>query len=1014
MSAPVQISHKPPTIGNLNRAELILGFVAIALIISGAFVSQRLHQVHLKELMALTQAELNHTALAFESLVDQHTKSLKRMADRWGSRGRPPRGSWEGDATNYFQDFSGYEMVSWFDSKKDRRWTIPQQATAFLASDNEKQVDDLRRSAMDQSLFNTLPVATPVYVVEDGQRLFDAFIPIYVVNLKDGFISATFDIQSLLTLVQSQQADGFNLRIQQGVHEMYSPIDQVIPPDEKFSFSKEVYSLNQKWELTVWATAEKIKGHQSNLHQFVLFAAIILAFILIIIGRIIRKLDLKTTQLAINSAQTQAIVSSAYDGILVVDDEGIITMANQAAGNLFCRNIEELKNSSVLSFISADDTDEALKNACELQLETGGNDISTKSRLDTNESFAELIESNQLNQLKATELVGLRLPSESMPMESAVQFPMEVRLSQTTAGQERFNILTLHDISEQKAHQEAQEKLFSVLENNPDFIATFDLNGNIKYVNSAGRDILGLDADDDSERGIRSLFPESEIEQLLNDAVPTAFLNKFWTGETTLTTEDGRKLDVFQRVALHQSRYSGEHFFSTFMHDITTERKIQRDLDRENQRRMLLANMLDVSFHANRIDNLLSSSLPLLTQCHTINATGAGAIYLLDRISDTFSLSTALEGDELITYPQLLLINQIPHILSKQLSYSDLQIGEPSDKRIVNNKIRECHIPIIEEQKILGFIILSVDAQVDLKTEDQHVLAAAAGVIASAISRLNAEESLRNYNFDLEQKVSQRTKELEFAVMRANSANVAKSEFLANMSHELRTPMHSILSFSSFGIKQWNSAEQLKLRTYFERIQTSGNRLLALLDDLLDLAKLESGQKQIEYSLGNLLTVIESRIEEQETRLQDLQLTLIVEQTPEDPTAEFDTPKMGQVMGNLISNAIKFSSPGGTIKIRLRREQQMLKSNGDDSHPAIVLITEIEDEGIGIPDNELDTIFDKFVQSSKTKTGAGGTGLGLSICKEIIDIHRGKIWAENNSGPGVTFKVVIPVVQQAF
>jgi signal transduction histidine kinase len=233
----------------------------------------------------------------------------------------------------------------------------------------------------------------------------------------------------------------------------------------------------------------------------------------------------------------------------------------------------------------------------------------------------------------------------------------------------------------------------------------------------------------------------------------------------------------------------------------------------------------------------------------------------------------------------------------------------------------------------------------------------------------------------------------------AESANRAKSEFLANMSHELRTPMHAILSYAGMGLKrlgQGNGAESEKLHKYLSNIQVSGQRLLRLLNDLLDLAKLESGKMDFQFTSGNIREVLEHSCMELDSLLREKNLRFDLACSCGDSAAVFDRARMIQLFVNLLSNAVKFSPPGSGIHITL-----------EDAEPG-VLRCRIEDEGVGIPEEELERVFDKFIQSSKTKTGAGGTGLGLSICREIIAAHGGKIWAEAGRKKGAAFLVLLP------
>lgn len=258
---------------------------------------------------------------------------------------------------------------------------------------------------------------------------------------------------------------------------------------------------------------------------------------------------------------------------------------------------------------------------------------------------------------------------------------------------------------------------------------------------------------------------------------------------------------------------------------------------------------------------------------------------------------------------------------------------------------------------------------------------------------------LRTVNEQLRNEIEERKQiELELLIAKADAeaANKAKSEFLANMSHELRTPLHCILSFASFGIKKHQSAQPEKLLDYFSRIKKSGKVLLALLNNLLDLAKLESKGTTFTFEPTDLHMLIQSVINEFDTMLLEHDLSLRYDSSDFDEKVALDADKIRQVLRNFLNNAIKFSPHGGIIDIDLYRMEGSVRVS-------------VRDQGPGIPEDELEAVFDKFVQSSKTKTGAGGTGLGLSICREIIAGHGGRIWVENKPKGGADFIFEIPL-----
>jgi signal transduction histidine kinase len=275
--------------------------------------------------------------------------------------------------------------------------------------------------------------------------------------------------------------------------------------------------------------------------------------------------------------------------------------------------------------------------------------------------------------------------------------------------------------------------------------------------------------------------------------------------------------------------------------------------------------------------------------------------------------------------------------------------------------------------------------------------------------RLRAEEDLRRHRDHLKEMVEERTAEYLRAKEGAEAANLAKSEFLANMSHELRTPMHAILSFSELGCARVGSALPDKLKHYFTSIHGSGKRLTRLIDDLLDLSKLEAGKMVFEPRTTNLATIVGDLRRELSPLLAERALRIEFDAPRCDTGLVADELRLGQVLRNLLSNAIKFSPREATISVAIDTAEMPPGPTARGGPGVPCLRLSVADRGVGIPADELDVVFDKFVQSSKTRSGAGGTGLGLAICREIVQMHAGSIRAFQREGGGALFEVLLPL-----
>ena len=245
-------------------------------------------------------------------------------------------------------------------------------------------------------------------------------------------------------------------------------------------------------------------------------------------------------------------------------------------------------------------------------------------------------------------------------------------------------------------------------------------------------------------------------------------------------------------------------------------------------------------------------------------------------------------------------------------------------------------------------------------------------------------------------RLQELNRDLARAKEQAVSANHAKTSMLMNMSHEFRTPMHAILNYTAMALKKAGSGESDKLRKYLGNINTAGVRLLRMLNALLDLAKLESGKFDLHLVHTDLARIVRQSQTETGSLFDAREIRLEFECRSPKTDAVFDPAQMMQVFINLFSNAVKFTRRASAVTV--------IVEDGELEGCRPALHCSVADQGPGIPQAELQSIFDKFTQSSNTANGAGGSGLGLTICREIVHLHQGKIWASNAASGGVNGK----------
>ena len=267
---------------------------------------------------------------------------------------------------------------------------------------------------------------------------------------------------------------------------------------------------------------------------------------------------------------------------------------------------------------------------------------------------------------------------------------------------------------------------------------------------------------------------------------------------------------------------------------------------------------------------------------------------------------------------------------------------------------------------------------------------------ANALESFEYFNMIKERNLSLESAVEKRTRELSIARDQAENANRAKSEFLSNMSHELRSPLNSIVGFSDVLLLNNEKNEDNKFREYVTKIKDAGKYLTHLIEDLLDIDRIEVGKIRLDLHSSSINEIVASIVE---LRLVHLPKGYSIECAldPDCGSVTCDPTRVGQIIMNLLDNAVKYSPDGGPIRIRT------------ESHPNDVWVV-VNDEGIGIEPGMHEAIFDRFKQVEEgLRRDTGGLGIGLSLVKKLVDLHDGKIWMKSEPGQGSTFSFSLPL-----
>ncbi len=329
--------------------------------------------------------------------------------------------------------------------------------------------------------------------------------------------------------------------------------------------------------------------------------------------------------------------------------------------------------------------------------------------------------------------------------------------------------------------------------------------------------------------------------------------------------------------------------------------------------------------------------------------------------------------------------------------YLEEYVDSPFLQSVLESGLRSgVAVPLKARDVVIGVLYVYSRKPHQFREEDRQLLSTLADQAAIAIENAKLYQQVSQHAEELEANVSERTQELEQANLKLAAASQHKSDFLANMSHELRTPMNAIIGFTRLVMRR--TKEVLPVRQYenLEKILVSADHLLALINDILDLSKIEAGRMEVHATSFNLESLVDLCLRTVEPLVKSDRLRLGKGLAAELPPLYTDEDKLKQILINLLSNAVKFTAEG-TVTVTTRYQ------DGE-------LTLAVADTGIGIPERALGVIFEEFRQvDSSTTREYGGTGLGLSISRHLARLLGGDITVQSAVRVGSTFTVTLPL-----
>lgn len=575
----------------------------------------------------------------------------------------------------------------------------------------------------------------------------------------------------------------------------------------------------------------------------------------------------------------------------------------------------------------------------------------------------------------------------------------------------------------EKALEESETRYRSLLDQLPAIVYLDDARSpepTPRFVSPRIRDILGYDPEEWLAGGFdlwrKSIHPE-DLDRAVKHYLHSIQTEETYFQDYRMIARDGRAIWVRDSATILRDENGAPLSMHGVIYDITeskqADEKIQRQLKREAALREIDQAIVS-SFDMKLSLNIILSKMPKLL------SVDAAAVLLLNPATNTLEYAAGLgfrtqlpQGAEISldqSYAGKVVLErravQIPNLAYR--GRASMPAGFPKNEGFVSYY----GIPLVAKGQAIGALEAYNRSVVERDEDWFNLFGTLASQAAIAVDnarlffasqrelaeRKLAEEKLRNSYAELEKRIEERTADLRQVNFELERALRVKDEFLANMSHELRTPLNAVIGLSDSLMEQTAGTLNDKQQKYVSIVRESGQHLLELINDILDLAKIESGRVTLDRDKVDIAQVCQSSLRMIRQLALKKNLEILFEMDADLGMIWADERKLKQMLVNLLSNAVKFTPENGRIGLQVRGDREGNSINFT-----------VWDTGIGIHENDLPRLFQPFVQlDSNLARRSGGTGLGLALVAKMAGLHGGSVGVESQPDQGSRFTVKLP------